>query len=129
MKENAIDGNTLKDEKKAIEEDSRQLCLKYIHYLQSLDNSEWLKDRNHMVVSFLCIISGCKINIKDLSEKQKAAVIFALEQIYSLISSKIILPFTFSKNLILYYFFKSKAICTMNTVAGPGGSSNKSYHR
>lgn len=32
------------------------------------------------------------------------------------------MPFTFSKNLLSYYFSESKAICTMNSVAGPGGS-------
>lgn len=112
----------LQEEKESIENDCRHLCLKYkdIQYLQSLNNSYWLKDRNHMVVDFLCMISGYKI--KDLSKKQKAAIIFALEQIYSLISSKIIMPFTFSKNLLSYYFSGSKAICTMNSVAGPGGS-------
>lgn len=112
----------LQEEKKSIENDCRHLCLKYkdTEYLQSLDHSDWLKDRNHMVVDFLCTISGNKI--KDLSEKQKAAISFALEQNYSLISSKIIMPFTFSKNLLSYYFSGSKAICTMNSVAGPGGS-------
>lgn len=76
----------LQEEKESIENDCRHLCLKYkdTQYLQSLDNSDWLKDRNHMVVDFLCMISGNKI--KDLSEKQKSAIIFALEQIYSLIS-------------------------------------------
>lgn len=76
----------LQEEKESIENDCRLLCLKYkdTQYLQSLDNSDWLKDRNHMVVYFLSMISVNKI--KDLSEKQKSAIIFALEQIYSLIS-------------------------------------------
>ncbi|XP_062613499.1 uncharacterized protein LOC134275243 [Saccostrea cucullata] len=112
----------LQDEKMSIEDDSKHLSSKYkdTQYLSSLDTKKWLLDRNHMVIQFLSVISGRKI--QDLTEKQTAAFIFAVEQIYSLVTSNLILPLTFSKNLLSYYFSGSRSICTMNSIASPGGS-------
>lgn len=65
----------------------------------------------------LCVENRCPI-----CHHQRKLRLFLLLKICTLISSNIILPFSFCLNLLTYYMSNSKTVCNMYSSAHPAGS-------
>jgi hypothetical protein len=85
---------------------------------------EWVNDRNNVhVCSFLAALCGKKYS--DMSTSEKTKIVFAIEHLYSLVPNNIILPFSFSLNLLTYYVSNNKAVCNLIASTHPlGGYSS-----
>lgn len=93
---------------------------KNVDFLTCASIDTWIADRNKVMSSFL--LSLCGKQMSDLSSSEKTKIVFAIEHLYSLISSNIIMPFSFSINLLTYYMSNSKTVCNMYSSAHPAGS-------
>ncbi|XP_061171013.1 uncharacterized protein LOC133201813 [Saccostrea echinata] len=93
---------------------------KNVDFLTSAAIDTWISERNNVVSSFLLSLCGKKMC--DLSSTEKTKIVFAIEHLYCLVSSNIIMPFSFSLNLLTYYMSNSKTVCNMYSSAHPAGS-------
>lgn len=93
---------------------------KNVDFLTCATIDTWIADRNKVMSSFL--MSLCGKHMSDLSSSEKTKIVFAIEHLYSLISSNIIMPFLFSLNLLTYYMSNSKTVCNMYSSAHPAGN-------
>ncbi|XP_062620908.1 uncharacterized protein LOC134282522 [Saccostrea cucullata] len=93
---------------------------KNVDFLTSATIDTWICERNNVISSLLLSLCGKKMC--DLSSTEKTKLIFAIEHLYSLISANIIMPFSFSLNLLTYYMSNSKTVCNMYSSAHPAGS-------
>lgn len=84
----------------------------------------WLSQQNPIVTSFLCGVSGvdAECGWADPQVEYKAAK--TIELIYSLVKKQVILPLSFTENMIGYSLSKSKSIITEIGSVIPGGSYN-----
>lgn len=57
----------------------------------------------------LCVENRCLI----CHLQKKTKTVFAIEHLYCIVSSNIIMPFPFSLNILTYYKLNSKTICNM----------------
>lgn len=57
----------------------------------------------------LCVENRCPI----CHLQKKTKTVFAIEHLYCIVSSNIIMPFPFSLNILTYYKLNSKTICNM----------------
>lgn len=55
-------------------------------------------------------------------QSEKTKVVYAVEHLYSLVGNNIIMPFSFSLNLLTYYMCTSRTVCDMYCSAHPAGS-------
>lgn len=64
----------------------------------------------HLIVP---VVFVWKTDVQFVIYRKKTKTVFAIEHLYCIVSSNIIMPFPFSLNILTYYKLNSKTICNM----------------
>ena len=91
-----------------------------VEFLTDLDVLKYIKERNQILVRFLCGLSG--VDFENASSKTRYAFGQTVEQVYYLRNLNLILPLSFTANLIQSCISGSKAVSLVNGKTSPGGS-------
>ena len=87
-------------------------------YLSTLNSKQFIKERNQLVISFICACANIRIE-DQINENFIYAVAVALEMIYYLRDLNIILPHCFLINLVQIFLSASKTVSVLNGKVTP----------
>ena len=104
-----------------IREDGVSLKSKYkdTTYLKTLNSKEFVRDRNRLLLSFIC--GAVDINFEEQTNRSFLyAIAVTIEMMYFLRNLNLILPHCFMLNLVQSFTSGSKTVTNMNGKVTPG---------
>ena len=96
-----------------------QTCHKNKSVLTNLNISRFIKERNKLLVCFLCGVDGLEFSVE--SEQIQYAFASTLEMCYYLRNLNLVLPHCFLGNLVQSQIPGSKSVSVVNGKTSPGG--------
>ncbi|KAJ8030711.1 hypothetical protein HOLleu_27195 [Holothuria leucospilota] len=91
-----------------------------LNYTANLDLESWVNDRNKVVVGLLKGLAHTRSNCNAPTDLYRVAK--NVEQIYSLTNPYVVLPLSFSENVLIYSIVQSKLTANVYGLTSPGGS-------
>lgn len=106
---------------KEIYKDGLTISKKYkdVNFLIQQDVDRYIKERNRLLVLFLCGVTG--LDMSNTSTEKKMSFINTVEMCYYLRNFQLVLPFSFLGNFIQSSISGSKVVSVMNGKTSPGG--------
>ena len=96
---------------------NEKLCSS-VEYMKCYDPSTWLEERPAPLISMLRVITD--LDLKDEKFKLKMAIL--VEHVYSCLHERLVLPFLFRQNLLMYSFSRSRALVDVFNAFLPAGA-------